>query len=386
MGRYSLALRPKYGADEKTRGEQMESGIGNAIGELLKYQEAGRQERNTMGAAGATRTADAPGVMDRLRSIGDRLRGTPQRTPSFNPAADDPRAGGAVPPTEIAPPRPSISAALNGAATAGRTFDPAPAASAVGANPMATAPVAVASARPSIGRALDASDDTSYEYEGVHGDRYRVDPQHESRQKLAVQHSEEQRKIQSLIDAGMPEGEARARVLNNVVRYDETFGQYRRPVSSSASRDPEVQQRMWKEREEIRQKNKVEFDRLHAAGRMSSQELQKRRLELEEEAAADRREMNAQRSEREGVKTDIAIASGIDRGIPKDPIARATETDAEKASRQRKEAERDARFRNAGTTADRIRGQRRARQLQKEGKSRDEIARILRSEGIKVTP
>lgn len=58
-----------------------------------------------------------------------------------------------------------------------------------------------------------------------------------ARQDEENQSNEE--KIQSLVDAGMPEDQARAKVLNNVVSYDEQFG--RRTATSGLSFDQRVQ-------------------------------------------------------------------------------------------------------------------------------------------------
>jgi hypothetical protein len=397
MGRYSLALRPKYGADEKTRGEYMEQGIGAAIKGVLDYQEAGRQERNTMGAAGATRLPTDPantpgGRWDAVkRGVGTLLgRGgaavQPTQPIAGAPSSAMPQSIVPLPPTTVAPPRPRIATSMQEAMSMSQpspnqgfdsshpaSFDAAPAMTATPTNPAINAPVAAArSGARGIAGALEP-----YTYEGVHGDRYSVDPAHAERQKIAVAEEAKTRteedQIASLVAAGMPAAEARARVLNNVVRYDEQFGQ--RPRTGGVS------QTDWNAREELRQRHRVEIERLHAAGRLTSTQLQQERLKLQQEEAADRRAAAQERAGREDVKGDVTIGNAI-------------ETEAQKADRERKERARDARIGSASTAQDRLKNSHasretvaaRARTLQAAGKTREQIAAQLRAEGYRVTP
>lgn len=109
------------------------------------------------------------------------------------------------------------------------------------APPVASPPMIPPGARtpngPSIGAMLGGAGGAggfdpgeTYTYEGRGGLRATMpnaigQARLSARAKLAEQAAQDEPKIQALIDAGMDPKEARARVLNNVVRYDETFGQ-----------------------------------------------------------------------------------------------------------------------------------------------------------------
>lgn len=85
-----------------------------------------------------------------------------------------------------------------------------------------------------IGQAIGGSlgDNETYTYEGSGGMRARMpnvigQAHMQADAKSMLSDIEDEKKIKALVDAGMDPREARARVLNNVVRYDETFGQQR---------------------------------------------------------------------------------------------------------------------------------------------------------------
>lgn len=332
MGRYSLNLRSKYGEREPVGTEQLQAGIGGALDDVLRAHEQSRQEANTMAAAGGTRLPDDPAnsVMGRLRGIGASIQGALGRGPQA-PAPVIPSQGetNASIASGVAMPR---APAMNVAAPGLTPSYPAERPTTQGR-----------AARPSIGAAIQP-----YVYEGATGARYSVDPLHGARVAEAGKSLGEDDKIQALIDAGMPAAEARARVLNNVVRYDETFGQQTRGRAGGVS------QKDWESRENLRQQHRKEIEAMHASGRMTSTQLQQERLRLQTEELEDRRAQAKERAERGDVAGDVSIATALGKTISTDPIALATETDAQKQARLRKETLRDTRIGAAAKGQDRL--------------------------------
>lgn len=401
-GRFGLNLRPVYGADEQTGPEQVQRGIGSAIDSYMALKEQGRQERNTMAAAGAVRQPrSAPqGIMGRVRrAIGaDDGYGEPGMpapaampqpvgagpTPAFNPntatTGDTNRqiAGGVMPMT---PPRPNIASSMAEAMNMGHTpgMNGNPAADAAPSPVAASTPTS-----PAVHRGISSALQP-YTVEGAQGDRYSVDPLHEQRVKDGLSSEHENEQIQALVDAGMPEATARAKVLNKVVRYDETFGQKTRGGS--------VSQTDWAAREAQRQANRREMEQLHQAGRISSQELQRRRLDMEREAAEDRRNAAADRSSNEDVRNETAIAGQYGKRVPNNPVAAAMQSPAEKAAsdKARREADKhlgaavDAQTARRNAKAPQTQAAARARALKAAGKSREEIAATMTAEGYRIT-
>lgn len=397
MSRYSLNLRSKYRPDEPTTGGGIAAGIQTALDEVQKYREADREEQNAMAAAGARRTKAPPTVGERVRGIGRAIGGLLGRDEDRDPNDADDRVplrstGTFAPVTpQVTPPGvgpgivPALTPAVRLPATTPLDDASAVARGVAGANagpvgtpaPPMPATNAVAATRPSIANALQ-SEIEPYTYKGVHGAEYSVDPLYGARVKAAGGEFDEQRKIQSLIDAGMDPKEARARVLNNVVKYDDTFGQQSRAGTRISNEE-------WDRRQAKLQADREALERLKQSGHITSQDYARRRLELQEQEAADRRL-------RGDVQTETTIAGAIDRTIPKDPIARSTETEAEKADRERRERDRDkhinsavdaaARQRNAHATRDQAAA--RAKALKNQGLSDDEIRSRMKSEGYNI--
>lgn len=372
MSRYSLNLRPIYGPDEEPGSVTAARGIGGALQQYMQRSDANRQERNAVAARGGVPVDDpsnsAGGRWDAMKR---RVRGvfgqgdepfTPPPVGDTNAAisrgiqpivADNGTRGSAgwnerlptVTGTQGSNPvaRPRIAASME-EAMSGMAADGTP----IGAGtPRGALPQMESGAQRAISASTRrgiASAIQPYTYETASGDKYQIDPVHDERVKDALKSEHEQDQIQALVDAGMPEATARAKVLNNVVRYDETFGQQRRGNGISNTD--------WAAREAQRQKNRVELERLHAAGRMSSQELQRRRLDMEEEAAQDRRDAAAERSANADVTNETKIAGQYGSQVPKG-VAAVMQSPDEKARADRAARERDKHLGKAVTAQER---------------------------------
>lgn len=403
MSRYSLNLRPKYGRDEPTGGEGVARGIVTALDEIQKYRDADRTEQNTMAAAGATRLPPGPNdsVGGRVRSIGKAIgglfgrgdeapvvapAGTPGATPPFAPT--QPRqpitgTGGIVPP-RIDP------ATLGGMAGNPRPQTMAPGLAqpapdlvpAAGMTPHMPATAATNAVRPSISAALN-EEIKPYTYEGVHGAKYQVDPLYGARVKAAGEDFGDERKIQALVDAGMDPKEARARVLNNVVRYDEQFGQQSR---SRGAISPEE----WTRRQDKLQADRKELEQMRQQGKETSREYQQKALQLRQDELEARRDAAANnlqfRAGTEEVRSNKE--PGPFEKDPNEPPGAASERARGRAKgRQMQQAAvTDAQRRANGGTGEAVKARARARaqQLQRQGMDRAKIAETLRAEGYRV--
>lgn len=429
--RYSLALRDRYQ-------NPAYDNIGNAIASFASgietRQDQARQERNQMAQAGATRLPDQPrpGIMDRLRAAGRGIKhivvgdegeqppvvggdttpvqqGGARITPSSvfqdaTPPAVDIDAKGRLRGTMRFPGPPST----RGAALGG--FDERPSPRSTGRAFDEHIPV-------SIGSALGDELGQPITLEGRDGARYAVDPLRQTKQgiyaheleadaadrrtvatedrKRAAMQAEQEREVQALTGAGMPEGEARARVLTGTVKYDETYG-------------PQRGQMTFAERQQLQhQRDDAAYARaqLVAAGQTNTTAFRQADLALRNaQLALDMAEERAK-----GFDRTAATAEGQ---VPKDPITRQiTESTpegkrrvavAESTGQANRDSARQTRERgtrdaasaaapaaavvNGGKpyTADQART--RARALQAAGYSRDEIYRQMKAEGYNLAP
>ena len=361
-----LNLRPIYDQNELTGGERITRGIGGAIDAYSQHQDVARQDESRRRAAGQVMTTQGAGGVDRLRNLGRRLlgRGDPEVTassapppPGFNPALAS-RPTERITPTRVAvdntmpPDAPMFGGGAMGGALAqrpsmsmaqDRTPMPAPAAA-----PMPTGPM-----RPrTIGSALD-----SYTENDNNGNTWTIDPNRDANRKLAADnaemnmkedrtHQSDEEKIASLTSAGMPAAEARARVLNNVVRYDQTFGQQVRGATGVSQKD-------WMAREDARQKHRLDMETAHNAGKITSQQLAQERLALQREEVQDRRDQFNQRQGDSGVTRELGITGAIERTLTKDPIAASIQTPDQKAAEKKRIDMRDKHLNRAVTDNER---------------------------------
>lgn len=390
MGRYSLNLRPIYGADEQNPGDQFASGISAAI---RQHMQEG-QEDSARRAQGQVLTKET-GIADRIGGVVRKVRGVFGPEGGAGPALQ-PTGTFAAPPaqTPSLPGTPlGISARPNAFAgmlpsitseAAQGPITPAASGNAAAMTPALPAPAqhALAASRPSIGAAIQP-----YEDHDTHGNTWAVDPLYQA--KLADQGKGvgDEAKIAALTAAGMPEAEARARVLNNVVRYDETFGEGPRGGRGSSLT---FEQRKKLQDDAIASRQKIAD--MTRSGRQNTEEYRQEMLKLRRHEA-DLREQGMQaREDRANISADVSIGNAIDHAIPKDPIATATATDQQRADWQKKGAQRDAHLKSASdalshrknATASREQVAARAQQLQKQGMSRGQIAAQLRQEGYRV--
>lgn len=325
MPRYGLSLRPIYDPNEQPWQQSLASGIGSAIDEWQRKRELERQEGNQVRAMGGVETprAPQPSPMDRLRGIGGAI-GRIFSGPSIEGRQRDGMPAGTMTPPPEVPPVAGVPArepfgtdpfSLGSSGPLSRIVPPRPPSDAPAINPAlmggdqragATRGSAGFDERPRIGAAIQP-----YDYEGVRGRHYAIDPLYGARVqaegRMMTDRVEDERKIQSLVDAGMDPKEARARVLNNVVRYDETFGQQR------ASRGGLT----FEQRQSLQREHDAEMlkrAKLAAAGRGNTAEARQNALrlrELELQLSADRFE--AQGLESAATATERTVPRGTDR-------------------------------------------------------------------------
>lgn len=393
-----LNLRPIYDRDELTGGERIAQGIGGAIDAYATHQEQGRAEESRRRAAGQVMTTRGEGAVDRLRSLGRRLTG---RNANTNPERiipasgivdetlppDNPVLGTSTAPSATPVPPAPIMPRQGGVSMGGRPVIPAR------NNPMPVVASSAVAPQPSpltphtIGNAID-----KYTEDDNFGNQWTVDPNYAANRALTASRAELQQKdefseqgtrrsVDALTAAGMPRAEAEARVRTNTVRYDTEFGQQPRGGSSQADK---------LSFEELRQKNRKEIAQLSASGRLTSQEIARRRLELDEDERNWRRDHAEDNARASDVDRDVKIGGLLNSEVKPDPYGLMSPED--KAKQERTARERDRRVTSASQGADRLKNshatreqaQARARALRAAGKSPAEIAATMTAEGYKV--
>jgi hypothetical protein len=418
MSRYSLNLRPIYGADEEPGTVTAARGIGSALQQYLARSEANRQERNAVAARGGVPIDDPNNsVSGRFGAFKRRVRGIfGQDDPTFTPppvgdtnaaisrgiqptgsfVTDTGTRGSAgwnerlptVTGTQGSNPvaRPRIAASME-EAMRGTADDNTP----IGAGtPRGALPQMEQGAQRAISASTRrgiASAIQPYTYETASGDKYQIDPVHEERVKDALKSEHEEQQIQALVDAGMPEATARAKVLNNVVRYDETFGQrYGRGAGGLT-----FEQRKSLQDASIAARRALAD--MQARGRESTAEYRQKLIELRETDQRLREDAAADRAANADVTNETKIAGQYGAQQPKG-IAAMTQTPEQKAASDRAGREQgkhlgaavSAQQRRVNARAPREAVAARARALQQAGTPRAEIAAKLRAEGYRVTP
>jgi hypothetical protein len=407
MSRYSLNLRPIYGPDEEPGSVTAARGIGGALQQYLARSDAERQERNTVAARGGVRVddpANSPG--GRFDALKRRVRGVfgqgdeqppsavpDERPPFMGGTAPQPIAGQSLQPVTgtqgsnpVARPRlaASMEEAMRGTTDEGLPIgasQPGPRGSLPSSLPSEVNRAVSSSTRRGIASAIQP-----YTYETAGGDKYQMDPVHDERVKDALKSEHEEQQIQALVDAGMPEATARAKVLNNVVRYDETFGQrYGRGSSLTFEQRKALQDASIAARRELAD--------LAARGRESTAEYRQKLIELRENDQRLREAGQEDRAANADVGNETKIAGQYGAQVPKG-IAAVTASPEQKAAGDRAAREQSKHLGNAVSAQQRrVNGRAsreavaaRARQLQQGGKSREEIAATLRAEGYRVSP
>lgn len=333
MGRFNLNVRPVYDPNEPTFGEQLSRGIQGGLDYYAGRRERARQEGNTVGAAGGVRQPDRgqPGIKGRLRGIGSAIgniiHGSPPELPhpqigptgTFAPGTLAPGYGTAdpsrypmderIPGEEALETMPDADDMVSGAML-GRVVRPSPP---IDALPLSARPALnpALGGGPSIGvnnglpTLLAASPERTFEYEGEDGSRYRM-PQTGERARTQrmeeqeatlglkdrYQQKDQEDQIAALVAAGMPPAEARARVLNNVVRYDEEFGQ-RRPATLTY----EERSKLAAEHDARIEAMRVRLARLTGAGRGNSPEALAIRRMIAETGAKREERLGEQRGD-----------------------------------------------------------------------------------------
>lgn len=375
MGRYSLNLRPVYGRDEPTFGEQLSRGIQFGLDTYEKRREAERGEQNEVLSRGGTRLPDAApsgieGAVRRgARGIGDLLGRAIGRRPSLEPTGtfveSRPSEPGRFPMDERLPQTPDPDQIVTDAILR-RVVPPAAPQGALPPTPRGSVQGPSIAPNPGLPALNTAGTqnygERSFDYQGIGnrrytmpqtGERERTNRMLEYGQQTAIKegaHTREQEdEIAALTAAGMPANEARARVLTNTVRYDEEYGPQR-----SHSLTYEERSKLSAEHDQRMAEIRARLARLTGAGRGNSPEamdLRRRALELNERKFAAS-------GERGAASTETAIGSQEQRAVKPDPYGMLSDEEkAANAVRQRQADETRGRAReHAGNAATIARG------------------------------
>lgn len=352
MGRFNLAVRPVYRDDEPTGGERIQQGLQGGLDWYAARRETARGEANTVGAAGGRKLPDEakPGIRQRIGGIGQRLGeivhgrapGLPdvgglQPTGPF--VARQQGRPGAMPMDEQLDPYGNADdmvtdaimqgrgGAPNPALGPARMVPPTPPQGALTPSPrmMPGGPrmgVGGMPASPSMSPGMSPSPARTFEYQGSDGARYEM-PQTGERERvnrneelgyqtslkegLSKQHEEES--ISALVNAGMPEDEARARVLTNTVKYDEEYGR-RGPLTLD-------------EREKlVRLAASLRSQGRNAEARAIDQKLRERSLDIQAQREGRLAEEGGTRAINQAGQAESRVAATAQRGVITDPLNR----------------------------------------------------------------
>lgn len=261
-----------------------------------------------------------------------------------------------------------------------------------------------------LGQAAEPSRDPNadtYVYEGAGGVRGRL-PNAQGRARVAmdqkiaeetavtnardrIQSQSDEAAIQSLIDAGMDPNVARAKVLNKVVRYDETFGQGKtggRGGNAMSQADRlEIQDRLDKRAAQTRQLQ-LQLAGIRSGDSGQRMKIQQQLAQMRAEQAADIAVLHSQQSEANVTESEAARIAA-DPVASNTPSGKATIADARaRADEARRQAAAARGKVAAGPSgpAGKPDAATRAKQLNTQGKSRQDIYNIMKSEGYDVQP
>lgn len=226
---FSLSYTPgqRINPRDYDGGESMRRGISEALETYLRKKQADRDFENEVAQSGGTVDPQESG-MDKLRRVGGAIR---RHLPGFDPrpgAEENLRVHG----------DPQVSAQpITDADVSSAMGDPGTSRSSnvVTINPNRSQNRSLdtlGTARDGVTRSPIADAIERTVVRGPSGQTAIVPTkrglhQQDVADEQAVRTDSEQRQIDALKAAGMPEAEARARVLTNTVRYDEDFGQRR---------------------------------------------------------------------------------------------------------------------------------------------------------------
>lgn len=427
MGRYSLNLRkPWQNPAYDTAADTIGSALSSYATKHQQDEDADREEQNKIAAIGGTPIAGAPqpSGIDRIkgigRGIGSALGGLLHRGGDEQTQTPPVPAGGTARPqygfTDETTPDDGGRPVPQLVHSQGAMLDHALANSSNSPTPSPVQSGAPAAAPKTVGEGL-----AHYTIQGRNGTKYDVDPMFQTRQQIAGREMEadaadrrttardiagETRKqatldasqkaqMKALTDSGMPEPEARARVLTNTVKYDDVYGPQRtQPLS-------------FDERQKLMDRNNAAKYRVAqlTAGRSQDQDaIRRAQLELQisemELNASDRRSKTYVENARAAEST---IPKGTDRIVEEStPEGRARIVAAESTAKANRDSAGNVRTTGAAdatAAGSTVRGtanrgkaftpeqtQSRARQLKGAGNSIDDTYRIMRSEGYNVAP
>lgn len=332
--------------------------IGDAISAYQAHQDANRTEANQIAAQGGTPVGPAPeSGMDRLRKVGGFLRKKVlgQTDPGAPPAPEPPFVNAGTGETPVTaqvpaaqgvtqpggasmlgmPPRRIGDAIMNDpgmTASSRRSNDffggagPAAAADAApivrsgpGNQPQPPNPM-VSPGAGSIGAAL-----SPYTITSASGQKYQIDPNRQANAaraqhdiKGAERDKDQQQQIDALVSAGMSPAVARAKVLNNVVKYDETYGQ-QRPGAMNQKDRMAVQDRI-DARLKQSQNFALQLEQMRQQGRTGTREFQQLTAQLRalsQDDANDRAVLAA--DEQEAARSEKAVTT-----LQTNPVVSAT--------------------------------------------------------------
>lgn len=408
-GRYSLRLRPIYGDDEPTFGEQLSGGIKTGLDLYEARREAQRQEKNAVLSQGGTRNPDAApsgiegavrrgvsALIRRIPGVGDRLDG-PQPTGTFvETSRNVGYEPGLLDTTTVG--RDQVNRGIVGALGSfegmgdlRRVVPP-------------TAPVgALPSEQPRGLPTLTAtSPERTFEYEGIGnrrytmpqaGERERTNRMLEYEQKSTLDtrvDQERQRREADLYTRARanpddPQAEGEFRAATKLWPYEEEFGRQQRANASLT-----FEQR--KELEELKA-------RLKNGTATNSDKARLRSIQEGQLALARQKEERLNRGQQISAETaagrlDASTAATEQRSVVTDPLDRRMleRNPRAKAENDARQARVDQALRRSAQTANRVRNKvadkattaSRARALQQMGLSRERIREQLQAEGYPV--
>jgi hypothetical protein len=427
MGRYNFRVRPIYGENEPTFGEQLSGGIKLGLDLYEGRREAQRQEQNEVLSRGGTRAPDAApdgiegavqrgvrgigrgigGLIRRIPGVGDRLEG-PQPTGTFvensrnvgyQPGLLDTTTMGR---DQVNGGIADALGAFEGATDLRRVV---PRAAPVGALPPETTRGTLAptlAAPNGLPQLQAASPERTFEYQGVGNRRYQM-PQvgerertnrmleYETKAQFDTRVDQERQRREADLytrareNPDNPQAEGEFRAATKMWPYEEEFGRQQRANSSMT-----FEQR--KELEELKAK-------LKAGTASNSDKARLRSIQEGNLALARQREERLNRgqaisAEATAGRLDATAAATEQRAVVTDPLDRRMleRNPRAKAENDARQARVDQALRRSAQTANRVRNRvadratvaSRAQALQKMGLPREKIREQLQAEGYPV--
>lgn len=373
-------IRSRY-SDEELRGQNpLALAIQNGLAQYMDNQSRGRAEESRRRAAGQEMIERGEGGFDRLRRFGRGIldRVNPVRPNPLAPSPDwtgAPRMPEAMPAPTMPQPSPLTPRTRTPMTSmADVAAEDARLAAERGAPPVtptpSNAPSPTAPITPTASTARRGIADVllpTYDEQDDHGNTWRVDPNLALRQKAALGDIEHERQLDEIHARGVEDRATLAARPRTSLSFDERA---------------ELERIRGEER---RLTNKEHTTGLTPEERRSRDELARRRLDLMERGLDLREQSFGANESRRDVGTELSIAGRLGDAVLSGLDA-ASATEGERARSDRAAAERDKHLANASKLnanrrATREQAASRAQELARAGKTREQIASIMRAEG-----